>query len=905
MEECCAVCAEPLEWLAYGPCGHREVCSTCTSRLRFILNDKNCCICKQECPSVVVTKALGDYTNSVGDFSTLPAGANEGKVGDYWFHLDTQAYFDDEQHYKMIKAMCRLSCSVCNNTCGAQEPGKELQKRDREFKHIDQLRKHLFHVHKLSMCILCLEGRKVFISEQKLYTRAQLERHLSRGDTEVDGNEIERGGFMGHPICDFCRKRFYGDNELYLHMSRDHYTCHICQRRHPEHFEYYRNYSDLEAHFSQEHFLCENADCLAKKFVVFASEAELKRHNAIEHAGNMSRSQRNAALQIPVSFQYRRPGSERESHRVARGRGRNMNNRFSAANPASSEMFDIQNAIHESMLTASAGNFNSGESPDPVPSLLSSDMVASSSTSRALNSPLEESAFPPLPGVTVSTDPPRYLTAVSRRALNSPLEESAFPPLPGVTENALQKSRNKGKRSNKSMAALVRGGQGNARVLNAAESRRSLGPGRHSPSYPVNSSSNQTNGNRNVNYSSRPTVVNSQEPVPNSDEFPPMAALVRGGQGNIRVLNAAESRNSFGPGQLSSLYPVNSSLNQINGNRNVNYSSRPTVVNSQEPVPNSDEFPPILGRHHVPAASATENQGQGPSNTPLLSEEMRAANKALTESILSGLGGNVQQFAAFKDISAQFRNGGIGARKYYSHISKRGLSHLVPGLASLCPDQDKQRELLEAHEARLKKNSQLAVNQVINQTGEISIRSGSIDNHRKGKTVVVGSSKDVTSSSNADSGRSLGKPSDEVEVLSKDGYRTAKGKAKPWEIPALNRISGTSGCSEEPADNCQRPPPLTDSLNSYSGEKWTCNACSLLNKPESSLCLVCETERPDGLFMKEPSYGGKGKQKKKASKAQRVNLDDGLASTESNQSSSASSVWGNGGGQRLVSITQR
>jgi hypothetical protein len=93
-------------------------------------------------------QALGDYTNSVGDFSTLPAGANEGKVGDYWFHLDTQAYFDDEQHYKMIKAMCRLSCSVCDNTCGAQEPGKELQKRDREFKHIDQLRKHLFHVHK-------------------------------------------------------------------------------------------------------------------------------------------------------------------------------------------------------------------------------------------------------------------------------------------------------------------------------------------------------------------------------------------------------------------------------------------------------------------------------------------------------------------------------------------------------------------------------------------------------------------------------------------------------------------------------------------------------------------------------------------------------------------------------------
>lgn len=714
---------------------------------------------------------------------------------------------------------------------------------------------------------------------------------------------------MGHPICDFCKKRFYGDNELYLHMSRDHYTCHICQRRHPEHFEYYRNYNDLEAHFSQEHFLCENGDCLAKKFVVFASESELKRHNAIEHAGNMSRSQRNAALQIPVSFQYRRSGSEHGSHRAARGRGQNMNNRSSAANPASSEMLDIQNAIHESMLTATTENSgNSRESS--MTSLISSDVVASSSSSRrALNSPLEESAFPPLPGVSEeSAFPPRYLTAVSRRALNSPLEESAFPPLAGASENPLQKSRSKGKKSGKSMAALVRGGQGNIRVLNAAESRQSLGPGQFSSLYPMSSSSNQTNSSRNVNYSSRPTVSHAPERMPNSDEFPAMSALVQGGQGNIRDPIAAESSQSFFPRKLSSLYSVNSSLNQTNGNRNVNYSSRHTVVNAQEPVPNSDEFPPILGRHHVPAASATENQSQGPSNVPLPSiEEIRAANKALIENIRSGLGGNEQQFAAFKDISARFRNGDIGARKYYSHISKLGLSHLVHDLAMSCPDQDKQRELLEAHEAGLKKNSKHAVNQVTNQITGISIRSGSIDNHRKGKTVDVGCSKDATSSSNADSGHSLGKPSDEVEVLSKDGYRTAKGKAKPWEKPVLNGISRTSGSSsEERIDHCKSPPPLPDSFNAYSSEKWKCSACSLLNESGNSLCLVCGAERADGRSMKEPSYGGKGKQKKKkASKAQRSNLGDGLASAESNQNSAGSGVWGNGGGQRLVSIAQR
>lgn len=71
---------------------------------------------------------------------------------------------------------------------------------------------------------------QMFICEQKLYSRTQLNRHISIGDAEVDGSESERGGFKGHPTCEFCQNPFYGDNELYTHMSTEHYTCHICQR---------------------------------------------------------------------------------------------------------------------------------------------------------------------------------------------------------------------------------------------------------------------------------------------------------------------------------------------------------------------------------------------------------------------------------------------------------------------------------------------------------------------------------------------------------------------------------------------------------------------------------------------------------------------------------------------------
>jgi len=77
-----------------------------------------------------------------------------------------------------------------------------------------------------------------------------------------------------------------------------------------------------------------------------------------------------------------------------------------------------------------------------------------------------------------------------------------------------------------------------------------------------------------------------------------------------------------------------------------------------------------------------------------------------------------------------------------------------------------------------------------------------------------------------------------------------------------------------------------------------------LNRQGSTRCLACRTERPDGRTIKEPSDGGKAKQKNKRSKPQRLYLDDGSASTESSQISSVN-VWGNGGGQKLIYIAQK
>lgn len=120
------------------------------------------------CP---VSQALGDYTRMIKDFSVFPSNPTEGQVEQYWYHEGVQAYFDDMDHYKMIKEMCRLTCIVCDRISRQRNEGSENRA---EFKNVEQLRSHLLHWHRLFMCSLCLEGRKV----RYVYVRVYIDESL-------------------------------------------------------------------------------------------------------------------------------------------------------------------------------------------------------------------------------------------------------------------------------------------------------------------------------------------------------------------------------------------------------------------------------------------------------------------------------------------------------------------------------------------------------------------------------------------------------------------------------------------------------------------------------------------------------------------------------------------------------
>lgn len=78
---------------------------------------------------------------------------------------------------------------------------------------------------------LCTRHKKVFAHEHALYPPNWLPSHLPSmyrpPNYKPPKDQIEGGV---HPLCQFCRECFFGDDELYKHMRENHEECFICKR---------------------------------------------------------------------------------------------------------------------------------------------------------------------------------------------------------------------------------------------------------------------------------------------------------------------------------------------------------------------------------------------------------------------------------------------------------------------------------------------------------------------------------------------------------------------------------------------------------------------------------------------------------------------------------------------------
>lgn len=251
--EFCIICADNLEYAALSPCSHRT-CHRCSFRQRALFNKKTCLICRSEIEKLIYTEILD---SKYEDFNDEFADFNE----QYGINFTSRQVASD------TLGLLKFRCNIC-----VSEKRKDF---DTDYGSFHRYKEHLRDEHNKTICMICATFKKAFPGELKIYTPNQLRNHQSRGDGE---------GFKGHPMCGFCSgRRFYSDDELYLHMRDQHEKCHICDRIDPTQPQYFKNYDQLFEHFKHAHYICTVQSCLDDKFVVFRDEIELQAHILGEH----------------------------------------------------------------------------------------------------------------------------------------------------------------------------------------------------------------------------------------------------------------------------------------------------------------------------------------------------------------------------------------------------------------------------------------------------------------------------------------------------------------------------------------------------------------------------------------------------------------------------------------------
>lgn len=260
----CWVCCQEMQFHAVGSCGHNDMCMRCALRLRILLKDYRCPICKAELERVLITD---NPTRTLEEYPRLsPVEAEHGFL------------FENREAYDIMQQLTTFCCWL-----------KGCEKlRSRSFTQAN-LRKHIESFHKLRFCDICLKNRIVFLCEQRLYTAQELERHIAQGDKDLPG----------HPECLFCRVKYFDDQDLKRHLQEKHFSCGICEA---SPLLFYEDYEKLKQHFIKAHYFCQNEVCLQNRFVVFRSYIEFHHHNTSIHIDKtgLTRLQRDQLEQIPL-----------------------------------------------------------------------------------------------------------------------------------------------------------------------------------------------------------------------------------------------------------------------------------------------------------------------------------------------------------------------------------------------------------------------------------------------------------------------------------------------------------------------------------------------------------------------------------------------------------------------------
>ncbi|KAL7067322.1 hypothetical protein ACR3K2_22490 [Cryptosporidium serpentis] len=334
----CGICMDKLDFFGIDyslKCLH-VLCWCCILRLRYLLNLRECPFCKHSVNKILLTsniQYLKYIVNNSLDFGEkkefypkfllsindkLSKILLEDEINPILFDNKIGIYFESFVSRWTIERIMELRCWLpkcrpkylpLNKNKLINNDLKFLLKSSDNFKTIKELGDHIFRDHNLKCCFVCIEKRHtMLLPEHMLYGINDINRHMKKGELWL------QPPIFPHILCPVCRIWCLDKDDFTDHVRNEHFSCNICEQKiisnskdlnekndnyifSKKRINYvYSDYNSLQNHWRDQHYPCDNEDCM---FIVFENESELIFHKATCHPKNRWNN-----TQIPISISY-------------------------------------------------------------------------------------------------------------------------------------------------------------------------------------------------------------------------------------------------------------------------------------------------------------------------------------------------------------------------------------------------------------------------------------------------------------------------------------------------------------------------------------------------------------------------------------------------------------------------
>jgi E3 ubiquitin-protein ligase ZNF598 len=171
----CLVCMETSHYWGIGQCGHSEICAKCHYRLRSKQQNLHCSLCKHLNMFMLIVKTEEREKVASIAYSYLKEPKDLIEYSSAAIHFTTSDLLNEFEMY------IAAQCPACSE----------------KFVHPETFKLHLAEQHRLYLCEVCVAQRPVLLSQQTIYNRPELARHLREGEIDPEGDQL----LMYHPQC--------------------------------------------------------------------------------------------------------------------------------------------------------------------------------------------------------------------------------------------------------------------------------------------------------------------------------------------------------------------------------------------------------------------------------------------------------------------------------------------------------------------------------------------------------------------------------------------------------------------------------------------------------------------------------------------------------------------------------